>query len=325
MTRRLSRFASLGVACGALSVAAAGWAQNVPSDRGPLQTPKPYNGTKTLGNIPQQYPNAGTRPGDPAPFFRSKILSNGSNGGYCGTTVIVLNSGVPCTVPSYYMPYDYSGARAGFNANFGGLSVGFQSLNQRIQTNTRYYESGDISPQRGYSRQAPQRNVRSRNADEESDNVPAARNQSRAAPKPGPDDEDSAYYLHRKPGPTSADPALAEAVADIQAAFRSGNVAGIEKHVRPTDQLVLQSKGRNRTPILGSAYLQMTRDALQELNTAKYSLDKFEPGSGGAWIVTGTHSMRGEDGAEKSFKVGFVLKKRTGAYWIAELIAEPLP
>ena len=51
-------------------------------------------------------------------------------------------------------------------------------------------------------------------------------------------------------------------------------------------------------------------------------LDKIEPASNGAWLVYGTHILRTEDGKEKSFTVGFVLKKRGNVWAISEVSAD---
>src|SRR5262249_39095473 len=138
--------------------------------------------------------------------------------------------------------------------------------------------------------------------------------------------DDSDYYLHAKPKPKTAldkDPLLAEAVKDIEFTFQTGDPTRLEKHINPTDMLTLQAKGRTRKPLAAAAYMQMTREALADMKTLKFELNKVEPASNGAWMAYGTHVLRNEDGKDKTFSVAFVLKKSGDRYVITEVSADP--
>ena len=93
----------------------------------------------------------------------------------------------------------------------------------------------------------------------------------------GDDDE---YYLNAKlkpKGPMDKDAALAEAVKDIAAAFRSGDSATLEKHIVMGGNIVLQNKGRTRQNIAAANYLEMTREAIKSMKTVSYTLPNVEP------------------------------------------------
>jgi hypothetical protein len=140
--------------------------------------------------------------------------------------------------------------------------------------------------------------------------------------KAGRDDADE-YYLNRRPSPLRQDTALAQAVNDIQTAFRTGDITPLEPHVIAADKLIVQSQGRTRRTLTGSEYLDMTREALKEMHTVRFMLDQVEPGSNGAQLVYGTHVLRGDDGKEKVFRVSFVLKKSADKWIITEVSADP--
>jgi hypothetical protein len=261
-------------------------------------------------------------------YWKGRIISSG---GWGSPALIIINNTAPCYVPAYYFGSDYyNGVSISYRAQFGNFSLG---MNQRTGFGGGYVYGGGfyggpyyyngppvynqphvgVQPYpNGQTYRAPQNNGAS------SRTSGRTRRQTR--------DEDEAaddYYLNRKPGPLQKDPALAEAIRDIEASFRTGDVTMLERHVVPTDRVVVQSQGRTRRSISAADYLKMTQEALQVMKTARYTLNHVEPGSKGTWMVYGTHALRGEDGEEKAFNVGFVLKKRGDGWAIAEVSADP--
>ena len=273
------------------------------TNSGPLQPPKPYGdrGTTTLGNPPIHYPTRPNSNKNPLDYWKSRIITGP---GYYGNTIIIVGDS-PCFVPFYYrygLQGFYDNGFFVVGGAFGGQQYGYGPGQQN-------YGNGGAYQDYGY-RQEP--------TYQRASNPP----QSRSA---NPDD--SEYYLHKKAKPKTAlekDPLLAEAVADIEAAFRTANAARLEKHIVATDMLTLQAKGRTRKPLAAAVYLQMTKEAFTDMKTLKYDLSSVEPASNGAWLVYGTHVLRTEEGAQKTFNVAFVLKKRGEAYVITEVSADPV-
>lgn len=319
MYRRFARF--LGIAVASVGPAIAPCiAQTIPGDPGPLPRPVPYFGTRTLGNKPVPYPDPRAPAPNPNLFWRNRILYNpGWNGG--GTVVIINNAGAPCYLPSYYVsPEDYSGVRMAYRGQFGGFQLQYQQ--------STGYRGGYVNGSGAYTRQdreyvpvyvepqaAPVR--RPSTGDDGNAAVPAVE-PSRASSA-----TDGDYYLNarRRPSELERDPTLARAVSDIETAFRTGDIGPLTDHIDAKDTLTLQTQGRTRRRVAASEYLDMTAEALKVLKTARYTLNKVEPASNGAWMVTGTHVLHGEDGAEKTFDVGFVLKRRGDHWMIAEVTA----
>jgi hypothetical protein len=305
MRTRTSFIPGAVFAAAILAVAVPTHAQQDPNS-GPLPNPRPYGdrGTKSaLGNPPIRYQTKPNTTQNRLDYWQSRIISGP---GYYGSTIIIVG-GVPCCAPFYYgygVNGYYDSSQFGIGVQAGGLQFGY-SQNQGEYVNPETY--------RDYSyRQEPRRYE-----------PPALREPAAKIAKA----DDSDYYLHQKPKPKTPldkDALLAEAVKDIEFAFQSGDVARLEKHIVPTDMLTLQAKGRTRKPLAAAAYLQMTRDALAEMKTVKYELNKVEPASNGAWMVYGTHVLRNEDGKEKKFSVAFVLKKRGELYVITEVSADPV-
>lgn len=281
-------------------------AQTIPADPGLLPRPKPYFGTRTLGNRPVPYPAPGTPAPDPLSYWRKRILYAGGGG---GSTVIIIHNGAPCYVPFYYVPMsyvrnDYSGLRISFSGRFGGYNL------QALQA-SGYAAQGYAVPDA--FREAPPIPIY----------IPTDGGDRRYAYRDAGGADD--YYLSRPNGANALlerDPSLAQAVANIETAFRTGDISLLEWHVSPNEILSLSSSGRVRSRISGADYLQMTREAMMTMKTVRYSLNRVEASAGGR-RVSGVHVLRGEDGSERSFLVSFVLRQRGGVWTITEVSAEP--
>lgn len=303
MPRRITGIlSSLFVLCAAGARAQVGGSQ--------LPFPQPYGdrGSSTLGSPPIQYPDPRAPRPDPVSYWKSRIISTG---GGCGGSVIIINNGAPCYIPNYYAygmrgPW-YDSAQFSMSMQLGGMQFGFQ---QR----SGYFQNPPITYNNGWAQQGTSLLYR---PDRRYD--PLAERQRQSS-------DDDGYYLHQKPKPPSVldkNPDLAAAIRDIETAFRTGDSRQLERHVVTTETIILQAKGRTRKPLPAADYLEMTREAMKVLKTVRYDLDKVEPASNGAWMAYGTHVLRGEDGTEKSFNVGFVLKKRGDQYVVTEVSADP--
>ena len=262
-----------------------------------------------LGNPPINYP-ANQRPGNPQVYWKNRIFT----GPGCAPTIIIVN-GSPCYVP-YYYGFGFGGfvdpGGMSMNMNIGGMQMGFD------QARGAYFNPGPNFGQ-GNTGRVPYGNgwinnngVVSRIDSQTYAPQPQDNRDSRSATSRvirGSDDE---YYLNaglKSKGPLDRDAALAEAVKDIAAAFRTGEIASLEKHTPATGMIVLQNKGRTRQNMAVASYLEMTREAVKSMKTVTYTLPNVEPASNGAWLVYGTHVIRSEDGSPRAFNVGFVLKK----------------
>ena len=280
-----------------------------PKDSGPLQRPKPYGdrgSTGVIGNPPIAYPNR-PRPGtDPIKYWKDRIITSPYGGG----TVIIIN-GSPCYTPWYYgynYPTYYNDSYVYGGFQMGGINLGY---GQR-HSNTYY---GSVYPQ--VQRPVDLRNQRQYDDFEERETPRTTRRDS---------DDDAGYYLHQKPRAKTLvekDPSLSQAVANIERAFRSGDIRSLEPHVSLRENLALVTKGQSRKPLSGEAYLELTRDALKNLRTLKFELPNAEPASNGAMMVFGTHVIKAEDGKSISFSVSFVLRKRGDQWVITEVSADP--
>lgn len=296
--RALISAAALGLSISALA--------QTGDNSGPLPRPQPYGDRGTrgpIGNPPINYPGRNQRPGDPVRYWQNRIF---------------YVNGSPCYVPMYYGWgfggfVDQSGMSIGMQ--MGGIGMGFS------QARGAYLDGGQYS---AYGNGWVFDNGVVRRANDQGYTDPPRQPQRTAASSAKGDDDD--YYLNAKPkakGATEKDPALSEALRDIASAFISGNISLLEKHVASSGTIVLQNKGRTRQTMTVVNYLEMTRDAVKTMKTVSYTLPNVEPASNGATMVYGTHVLRTEDGATRTFNVGFVLKKTGDKYMITEVGADP--
>lgn len=246
--------------------------------------------------------------------------------------------GGPCYFPGYYGGYyggygygGYynSGFSVGFNA--GGVSLGYNQLNGYNSYATvpppvtyQYNYYGNGVPPTNY----PSTVDRGARAGQQDDGQSSATTGRTPPPLKTGEDDANDYYLNRKASPLQKEPGLAQAVRDIETAFRNGDIRLIEKHLDREGMLTLMSMGRTRRQLAVSDYLDMTKDAFSSIKTVSYALDKVEPASGGAFMAYGKHVLKGENGADRTFNVSFVLKKTTDAngaerWLITEVSADP--
>lgn len=122
------------------------------------------------------------------------------------------------------------------------------------------------------------------------------------------------YYLNGLGGQVAQETGLAQAIADIEVAFRAGDVSTLRKHIDADHGLAIRSPSGTTRTVTESAYLDLTARALKESPTVRYDLNSAEPESGG-WRVTGTHATRDPDGRVHRFRVGFLMKK-SGDRWV---------
>ena len=273
-----------------------------------------------------------------------RFLPGSSNHGY--QPAIIINSS-PCYLPGYYAglsDYGSYGSYGGYaygNPGYGGYAyggAGYGSFGMSVGGFTATMQVGplgfgyqqtytnNLGGYYGYSVPAapttPQYSVREYAP-------PVDTGYSRVAERrppavtPTTNSGDDDYYLHRKPAAVTKNPGLADAIRDIETAFRTGNMTSLEKHIDRAGKIVLQVKGTTRQDMSASDYVSMTEDALKVMKTSRYELDRVEPASNGAMMVTGTHTLRTEDGQQKSFTVGFILKPSGDNWIITEVSAEP--
>jgi hypothetical protein len=297
----------------------------------------PVLGQLQPGDPRKIYPGAdiASRPKPPLnPDFTHgvKVLPGGGYG-YGGGGIIIVN-GQPCYAPNYYGGYyggynGYASSGVSVGVNVGGLSLGYRQANG-------YYNYNQVPPavsygnnygnqvngypndSRGYSPRTPDRQ----------DSADQAGSRRTPPPLKTGEDEANDNYLNRKPSPLQKDPTLAQAVRDIETAFRNSDIRPLEKHLDANAKLTLMSMGRTRRQLDVSAYIDMTKDAFTNMKTTSYTLDKVEPASGGAWMAYGKHVLKADNGTAQTFNVGFVLKKVTAEnsaerWIITEVSADP--
>src|SRR5687768_13275781 len=285
-------------------------------ESGPLQSPKPYGdrGSRIIGDPPIHYPTRPPAGANPARYWKDRIIASPRHG---GATVIIVN-GSPCYTPWYYgygFPGQYSDSYLYGNVNVGGFNLGYSQRQSG-------YSFGAVPP---VYTQVP-RSVDTR-TEQYLDEIRDRDAQRAGTARRSSSDDDASYYLHQKPKSRTMvekDPSLSQAVANIERAFRTGDLRSLEQHVNPKENLTLASKGQTRKPLLGETYLELTRDALKNMKTLKFELGSAEPASNGAVLVYGTHVLQAEDGKGLSFSVGFVLKKRGEQWLINEVSADPV-
>lgn len=122
------------------------------------------------------------------------------------------------------------------------------------------------------------------------------------------------YYLEK-----SRYEALDEALADIRGAWLGGRFDLIERHVRPCERIAIFLDGRYDYSVEGNDYLQMTHDAVEDLQTSSFVWDNIRKRSDGTVTAFATHRFYESDSYTNTVYVSYTLKKIGSEYYITEV------
>jgi hypothetical protein len=146
----------------------------------------------------------------------------------------------------------------------------------------------------------------------------------------GDSNGDNDYYLYRHSYHNQEHsseykkvPGLTDAVEDIEAAFRNGDMDRLEKHVVATDTLTILSRGHDDRTVTGKAYLDTTRAAMPDMHTVRFELNDGVPAATrDTWVLSGVHVVRDHSGKTVTYYVSFNLKKQDDDWFITQVRAD---
>ncbi|MGC8862766.1 MAG: hypothetical protein ACP5R5_08320 [Armatimonadota bacterium] len=122
------------------------------------------------------------------------------------------------------------------------------------------------------------------------------------------------YYLVR-----SAASDLDRALSDIRNAWLNGRSDLIARHVRGGRRVAVFLDGRYDYSVKTDDYVEMTTDALSEIQTVSFTWQTVKQRVDGAYTAFGRHIYRDSDGTTKSIYVSYTLRRIGDEYFIEEV------
>ena len=122
------------------------------------------------------------------------------------------------------------------------------------------------------------------------------------------------YYLDRR---TTSE--LDYALSDIRSAWLDGRSDLIASHVRTGQQIAVLLDGHYDYSIEPDDYVQMTGDAIDQMQTISFTWQSVRQRTDGAYTAFGKHTYRDSEETVKTVYVSYALRWIGGSYFIEEV------
>jgi hypothetical protein len=123
-------------------------------------------------------------------------------------------------------------------------------------------------------------------------------------------------YYRREPG-------LERAVEDLHTAFRYANIELLVHLTDPNIRIAIFQRGKYEYSLNANDYLDMTRDAMQAIDTIQFDLYRIRQRAEGVYVVSGKHVYRNPEGERRTVYVSFVLERLSGRWVITQVGTSP--
>jgi hypothetical protein len=105
--------------------------------------------------------------------------------------------------------------------------------------------------------------------------------------------------------------------------FRGGNIQDMVDVTDPSVKIAVFLKGKYQYSMSSDDYLDITRDALNNLDTISFNLDRINRKASGVYAVSGIHIYADKNGAEHKVYVSFVLELIHGNWTLTQVDDSP--
>jgi hypothetical protein len=175
-----------------------------------------------------------------------------------------------------------------------------------------YVPTPDYTPDGQYSGDQP----------DDLDNYYLNRNQGQdAVPSRQQDNSQGSYKVGEST--VTKDAVLDNAVADIDAAWKTGDIQMLAKHIRRDARVAVYLRGKYQYSLDAGDYLDMTRDAFRATRTVSFTLDKVQRKEKGVYTVSGRHTYMDQKDKNHTVLVNYVLEKGDDEYYITQVGTSP--
>lgn len=113
-------------------------------------------------------------------------------------------------------------------------------------------------------------------------------------------------------------PGLNDTLSDIRSAWVSGRLDLLDRHVRDSHDIAVLLDGRYDYSISPDDYVQMTEDAMSEMDTDGFVWDKVQCRRSGEITAFATHTYR-TGGVSRTVYTSYTFQRISGQYYITEI------
>jgi hypothetical protein len=116
---------------------------------------------------------------------------------------------------------------------------------------------------------------------------------------------------------------LRAAIDEIRLAFIEGNIEPLVNLIDPRSRIAVYLAGEYAYSLPGGDYLDLTRDALRNIQTIAFRMVRVTRKAPAIYTVTGTHAYRGVDKQPHTVCVSFAMEIRDGFWTITQVGSAP--
>ncbi|HSV75345.1 MAG TPA: hypothetical protein VLH79_16450 [Chthonomonadales bacterium] len=130
---------------------------------------------------------------------------------------------------------------------------------------------------------------------------------------------DRLYRLYDRDLPV----AVRDAFADIEEAFRYGDIDMLARYADPSTRIAVFRKGEYEYSLHANDYLDMTRDAMREWDTLEFDLTRVRRRSDAVFVASGRHDYRDREGRRRTVFVSFAVERLFGRWVLTQVGTAP--
>ena len=131
------------------------------------------------------------------------------------------------------------------------------------------------------------------------------------------------HNLFDDPNLADQEPGLMNALDEITEAFREGNIDALVPLVDPNTMIAVYERGQYKYSISANDYLDLTRDALNSIDTVNFTLDYLHKDAPGVYSASGRQEYRDNNGQLQTMNVSFVLESVSGEWTLTQVGVAP--
>ena len=119
------------------------------------------------------------------------------------------------------------------------------------------------------------------------------------------------------------EPGLNGALDEITETFQGGNIDGLASIVSPNMSIAVFLRGRYQYSLTSSNYVDLTRDAIANMQNTQLNLNYLHERSPGVFCASGSQTYTATDGSQRIVYMSFVLQDVSGQWTLTQVGTSP--
>jgi len=157
---------------------------------------------------------------------------------------------------------------------------------------------------------------------QEGSSAPEQRSEGSGSQDRGSATTDGEYYLAPAPRPESGATAASESLEDTAAAIRSawlnGDAERLQARISKKGKVRIYLSGKYKYSVDAADFGQMSRDAMERIETIGFTLDRVQKRGNDRAFVSGKHTYYNPERQKQTVHVSYGLVREQGRWMIAE-------